>query len=55
MLWNRFDAERNRLNLYENPNFEEGSGIFDRDKIMQEVEKLLHEMDGQPHSLIKAR
>ena len=55
MLWNRFDAERNRLNLYENPNFEKGSGIFDRDEIMQGVEKLLFEMDGQPHSLIKAR
>ena len=54
MLWNRFDAERDRLNLYENPNFEEGSGIFSRDKIMDGVADILKNMEGQPHSLIKA-
>ena len=40
MLWNRFDEERKLLNTYVNPNFEEGSGIFDRDEIVAGVEKM---------------
>ena len=55
MLWNRFDNERKQLDTYVNPSFEEGSGIFDRDEIVAGVEKLLHEMEGEPHTLIKAR
>ena len=49
MLWNRFDSERDRLNLYENPNFEEGSGIFSRDEIMDGVARILNDMEGEPH------
>jgi biopolymer transport protein ExbB len=30
MIWNTFESVRDRLNLYENPHFEEGSGIADR-------------------------
>ena len=34
MLWNTFESVRDKLNLYENPHFEEGSGIMDREEII---------------------
>jgi len=55
MLWNRFEQDRNKLDLYENPHFEPGSGICERNEIIRNVEKILHEMEGQPHTLIKAK
>ena len=55
MLWNRFEQDRNKLDLYEKPNFEPGSGICERNEIIRNVEKILHEMEGQPHTLIKAK
>lgn len=54
MLWNRFAQDRDKLNLYDYPNYEPGSGISDREVIVAEVEKLLTTMKGKPHSLIKA-
>jgi len=55
MLWNRFDKDRDKLNLYLNPNFEPGSGISDRDAIVDGVLDLLKSMEGEPHQIIKAR
>ena len=55
MLWNRFDQDRKKLDLYANPHFEPESGISDRDEIMEGVERMLYDMEGQPHTLIKAR
>ena len=55
MLWNRFDLDRKKLNLYDNPHFEPGSGIRSRDAIVFEITRMLDEMSGQPHPIIKAR
>ena len=55
MLWNRFDLDRKKLNLYDNPHFEPGSGITNRDVIVREIENLLFTMKGQPHPIIKAK
>ena len=55
MLWNRFDQDRKQLNLYDNPHFEPGSGITDRDTIVIEVQKMLDAMQSMPHPIIKAR
>ena len=55
MLWHRFDLDRKKLNLYDNPHFEPGSGIRSRDAIVFEITRMLDEMSGQPHPIIKAR
>lgn len=55
MLWNTFDDVRSSLNLYENPRFEEGSGIIDRDEIIDGVERLAEDLKNEPHPIIKAR
>ena len=36
-MWNRFDIDREKLNLYDNPNFEEGSGMTDRRELVSGV------------------
>ena len=54
-MWNTFEAVRSNLNLYDNPHFEEGSGLNDRDRIIDEIEKLEKRMSGEPHPIIKAR
>ena len=36
MLWNRFDAERSRLNLYDHPRWEPGSGIDSQSELLDE-------------------
>lgn len=55
MLWNRFDLDRKKLNLYDNPHFEPGTGITNRNALVLEITKLLDAMQGQPHPIIKAR
>lgn len=55
MIWGRFDCERSRLNIYDQPHFEPGSGISDIETVTQEIQKILTMMDGQPHALIKAK
>ena len=55
MMWNRFEKDRDKLNLYLNPNFEPGSGIADRNAVVDGVLELLKSMEGEPHQLIKAR
>lgn len=54
MLWNRFDEDRSRLNLYDDPHFEPGSGIADRNVLIDYIESLPDKRPGQPHALIKA-
>lgn len=55
MIWNTFEDVRSRLNLYANPNYEPGSGITDRDELIDGIEELAEKMKGEPHPLIKAR
>ena len=55
MLWNRFDQDRDKLNLYENPHFEPGTGIADRNAVVDGVLEVLKSMEGEPHQLVKAR
>lgn len=55
MLWRRFDEDRKKLNLYDNPHYEPGTGISNRDALVFEIIKLMNAMEGQPHPIIKAR
>ena len=57
MLWNTFDDVRSRLNLYDNPHFEAGSGINDREQIIDEIKEIEQRMsaNGEPRPMIKAR
>lgn len=54
-MWNHFDDDRKFLNLYDNPNFEPGSGICDYPEFVKQIENVLEKYKGQPHSIIKAR
>ena len=55
MLWNTFDETRESQNFYLNHNFEPGSGIEDKDELVAKVKELTDSMEGQPHTLIKAK
>lgn len=55
MPWNQFENVRPKLNLYDNPNFEPGSGITDRDVLIDCVEKIAEEMNNEPHPIVKAK
>ena len=55
MLWNQFDNVRSKLNLYDNPNFEPGSGISDRDELIDGIERLVEEIKDEPRPIIKAK
>lgn len=55
MLWNRFDTDKDKLNIYYTPDFEEGSGIATAAEMRAEVLKLGNALEGQPHPIIKAR
>lgn len=56
-MWNRFDKERHLLNLYDNPNFEPGTGIADRNEIVAGVQEYVEELEaiGYSHTIIKAK
>ena len=55
MLWNTFDETRKSQNFYRNHNFEPNSGITDKDELVAKVKKLTDSMEGQPHTIIKAK
>ena len=55
MLWNTFDAVRDRLNLYASPHFETGSGIDDREELIAGIERIAEEWKDAPHPIVKAR
>ena len=54
MIWNTFESVRERLNLYENPHFEEDSGIMDREELIAGIERLADSMRDAPHPTVKA-
>ena len=51
MLWNRFEQDREFLDLYENPHFDAATGIIDPDDAVNAVKRI----DGRSHPLRKAR
>ncbi len=51
MLWNRFHADRDLLDLYEHPHFAPHTGIIERDEAMAAVARI----EGDSHAVIKAR
>ncbi len=55
MLWNRFDKERSKLDLYRNPNFEPGTGISDIKEIYKNVREFADTLEGESHPIIKAK
>ena len=55
MLWNTFDETRESQNFYLNHNFEPGSGIEDCHALVERVKQLTDSLEGQPHTIIKAR
>lgn len=55
MLWNTFESVRDKLNLYDLPHFEAGSGIDDREELIEGLLALENRMCGAPHPIIKAR
>lgn len=54
MLWNRFDSDKSRLNMYENEHYEPGSGISDVGELKREILKIEQDMRGKPKEIIKA-
>ena len=55
MLWNRFEQDRKKLNIFYEPHFEPNSGLTSPAQIREELLKLEAGMSGQPHPIIKAR
>lgn len=51
MLWNRFEQDREFLDLYENPHFDAATGIIDPDDAVNAVKRI----DGRSHPIRKAR
>ena len=51
MLWNRFHADREYLDLYAHPDFAPDTGIIERDEAMAAIARIR----GSSHALIKAR
>lgn len=54
-MWNRFDIDREKLNLYDNPNFEEGSGITNRQELVSGVREYIERYKNESNTIIKAR
>lgn len=53
-LWNRFEAEKKNLNIYEHPAFEAESGITDVHEIRENILKMSDELKNEPRTLVKA-
>ena len=54
-MWNRFFEDREKLNLYDNPNFEPDSGIADRNELIGEAKRIMEEMKEANHTEVKAK
>lgn len=54
-MWNQFDKNRDKLNQFDNPNFEPGSGIEDREEILDAVYNIYETTKGDPHPIVKSK
>ena len=54
-MWNQFDKNRDKLNQFDNPNFEPGSGIANREEILDGVYNIYETTKGEPHPIIKSK
>ena len=57
MLWNRFAADRDQLDLYANPHFDPSTGVIGEQEAIDAV-KLIGEagrLEGSSHAIIKAK
>lgn len=51
MLWNRFAADRESLDLYADPHFDPATGVIDEQEAIDAVAKI----EGRSHAIIKAK
>ncbi len=54
-MWNQFENVRSKLNLYDNPSFEPGTGISERDELIDKLEEFTESIKDESHPLIKAK
>lgn len=54
-MWNRFEADRKYLNLYDNPSFEQGSGIMEYGEFLAGMKETFHLHKNKPHPIVKAK
>ncbi len=54
-MWNRFESDRNQLNLYDNPHFEPGSGIMEYGEFLAGMKEVLRVHKDKPHPIVKAK
>ena len=54
-MWNRFDTDRDSLNLYDNPHFEPGSGIMEYAEFLTGMKETFLSHKNEPHPIVKAK
>lgn len=54
-MWNRFEQDRHLLNLYDNPNFEPGTGIDDYVLLRNGIKETAEQYANCSHPIIKAK
>lgn len=55
MLWNRYESDRPYLNMYQNEQFEVGTGMTDPEAIEKEILHIDDMLHGSSHAIIKAK